>query len=119
MAKILERPRDRARAFCDQYELALPILLAPMAGACPASLSIAVAHAGGMGAMGALISPPDVILRWVHELRAARADRFQLNTWIPDPAPKRDADAEAQVRNFLAGWGPEVPASAGDVVLPD
>jgi nitronate monooxygenase len=116
---MIPRPRDRARAFCDQYALKLPILLAPMAGACPASLSIAVAQAGGMGAMGALISPPDAIRSWAHDVRAAGGEAFQLNTWIPDPLPKRDADTEAQVRNFLAGWGPAVPASAGDVVLPD
>lgn len=114
---MIPRPRDRARAFCDQYGLKLPILLAPMAGACPAGLSIAVAQAGGMGAMGALISPPDAIRSWAREVSAAGA--FQLNTWIPDPPPKRDADTEAQVRNFLAGWGPVVPPSAGDVVLPD
>lgn len=113
------RPRDRARAFCEQYGLKHPILLAPMAGACPVSLSIAVADAGGMGAMGALVSPPDAIRRWVQEVRAAGANAFQLNTWIPDPSPSRDADAEAQVRKFLGAWGPEVPASAGDVVLPD
>ena len=116
---MISRPRDRARAFCDQYGLTVPILLAPMAGACPPSLSIAVARAGGMGAMGALISPPDAIRRWVEEVRAAGANQFQLNTWIPDPSPKRDASAEAQVRSFLAGWGPDVPAAAGDVVLPD
>src|SRR3954449_1859631 len=102
---MISRPRDRARAFCERYGIQLPILLAPMAGACPASLSIAVARAGGMGAMGALPSPPDDIGRWVHELRAAGANAFQLNTWIPDPPPRRDPDAESSVRNFLAGWG--------------
>jgi nitronate monooxygenase len=90
-----------------------------MAGACPASLSIAVARAGGMGAMGALLSPPDAIRRWVQDVRAADVNAFQLNTWIPDPPPRRDAAAEAQIRNVLAAWGPEVPASAADVVLPD
>lgn len=90
-----------------------------MAGASPTSLSIAVAQAGGMGAMGALVSPPDAIRRWVDEVRSAGANALQLNTWIPDPSPTRDAAAEAQVRAFLAGWGPEVSASAGDVVLPD
>jgi len=97
----------------------MPILLAPMAGASPASLSIAVAQAGGMGAMGALTSQPDTIRRWVHDVRAAGVNAFQLNTWIPDPSPKRDVSAEAQVRSFLNGWGPEVSASAGDIVLPD
>src|SRR5262245_24845747 len=116
---MITRPRDRARAFCDRYSLSLPILLAPMAGACPPRLSIAVARAGGMGAMGALISSPDAIREWVSAIRAAGADRFQLNTWIPDPPPKRDDDAEARVRSFLAGWGPDVAASASEVVLPD
>jgi nitronate monooxygenase len=119
MVKTVERPRDRARAFCQRYGITRPILLAPMAGASPASLSIAVVQAGGMGAMGALVSPPDAIRRWVQELTDAGAHAFQLNTWIPDPSPHRDPNAEAQVRDFLAGWGPEVPAAAGDLALPD
>ncbi|MBV9704200.1 MAG: hypothetical protein JO163_15830 [Methylobacteriaceae bacterium] len=45
----------RARSFCERFGLRLPILLAPMAGACPPSLSIAVAKAGGLGACGALL----------------------------------------------------------------
>ena len=39
------RPLDRATTFCVQYGLKVPVMLAPMAGACPASLSIAVANA--------------------------------------------------------------------------
>jgi nitronate monooxygenase len=117
-AKIL-RPRERAARFCSSYGLQVPILLAPMAGACPASLSIAVANAGGMGAMGALMTKADGIRAWVAEFRSQSGGSFQLNTWIPDPPPVRDADAEACVRAFLAHWGPEVPASAGDVTLPD
>jgi nitronate monooxygenase len=44
---------------------------------------------------------------------------FQLNVWIPDPPPVRDVDREARVRAFMRSWGPEVPAGAGDVTLPD
>ncbi len=47
---MLSTPLDRAAAFCEAYDLQIPILLAPMAGACPPSLSIAVANGGGMGA---------------------------------------------------------------------
>jgi nitronate monooxygenase len=115
----MTRPLDRARAFCAKYGLRVPILLAPMAGACPASLSIAVANAGGMGAMGALVSTPPGIADWVREFRAGSDGPFQLNTWIPDPPPWRDATAEARLRAFLAAWGPEVPASAGDILPPD
>jgi nitronate monooxygenase len=112
------RPRDRARSFCEQFGLQVPILLAPMAGACPASLSIAVANAGGMGAMGALLNTPAAILEWAAEFRASSGGPFQLNTWLPDPEPRRDEEAEARVRVFLAQWGPEVPVSAGDVTRP-
>jgi nitronate monooxygenase len=41
--------RARAESFVSQLGIRLPILLAPMAGACPPSLSIAVANAGGLG----------------------------------------------------------------------
>lgn len=96
-----------------------PILLAPMAGACPPSLSIAVAKAGGMGAMGALMTPPQGIRQWVKEFRERSEGPFQLNTWIPDPKPARNRAAEERVRQFLEQWGPPVPPSAGDAVPPD
>jgi nitronate monooxygenase len=112
-------PKDRAAAFCKQYGLQMPILLAPMASACPVSLSIAVANAGGMGAMGALMSNSAAIHAWVNEFRSASRGPFQLNAWIPDLKPQRDADAESRVRAFLGAWGPEVSADAGDAVLPD
>lgn len=119
VSSTISRPRDRAAAFCAKYGLQLPILLAPMAGACPASLSIAVANAGGMGAMGALMTKPSGIRAWVNEFHSGSSGPFQLNTWIPDPKPERDAQAEARVRAFLAAWGAEVPATAGDAAPPD
>lgn len=56
-------PLARARHFADWLGIRVPILLAPMAGACPPSLSIAVANAGGLGACGALLMKPDESLR--------------------------------------------------------
>lgn len=109
----------RAREFCDRFGLGVPILLAPMAGACPPSLSIAVGKAGGMGAMGALPSSPDAIRTWAADVRAGSPGPFQLNTWMPDPVPLRDAAAEERVRAFLESWGPAVSAAAGDGVPPD
>lgn len=109
----------RAQKFCLAYNLRAPILLAPMAGACPASLSIAIANAGGMGACGALLLSPAAISRWASEMRANSNGAFQLNLWIPGPPAKRDAAAEDAVRAFLANWGPPVDAGAGDATPPD
>src|ERR1700761_4502801 len=105
---------DRVQAFCDRFGLKVPILLAPMAGACPPSLSIAVANAGGLGSCGALLMQPPEMAAWGNEVRAHTAGRFQINLWIPDPPPVRDAAHEERVREFLGSWGPQVHPNAGD-----
>ncbi len=115
----MPRPLDRADAFCKTYGLDVPILLAPMAGACPVSLSIAVANAGGMGAMGALVMTPAEIREWVREFRENSKGPLQINNWIPDPPLPRNLDHEKTIRQFLAGWGPAVPEEAGHVAGPD
>jgi nitronate monooxygenase len=105
---------QRAQAFSERLGLRLPILLAPMAGASLPPLSIAVAGAGGLGACGALLLQPPAIAAWAAEVRAGTTGPFQMNLWVPDPAPRRDAAHEARVRSFLAQWGPEVPDAVGD-----
>ena len=109
---------ERAHAFCERLGLRAPILLAPMAGASAPSLSIAVANAGGLGACGVLLMQPDEIRAWSNEVRSKSNGTFQLNVWIPDDPPARDAAREAAVREFLGHWGPAVPAEAGDLGLP-
>lgn len=111
--------QSRAESFCRRFGLKLPILLAPMSGASAPSLSIAVMQAGGLGACGALLMQPDEIVAWADEVRAGADGPYQLNLWIPDPPPRRDAAHEARVRAFLAGWSPPVAANAGDATPPD
>src|SRR5438309_12070587 len=101
--------RRRAEAFCRRFGLRVPILMAPMAGACPAGLAAAVANAGGMGGLGALMTPPDGIAEWAKQFRGQSNGTFQINPWFPDPPPLRDAEHERPVRQFLGQWGPPVP----------
>ncbi len=110
---------DPARAFCARLGLRLPILLAPMAGVPAPALSAAVARAGGMGACGALLMKPEAILAWANDQRGRSNGAFQLNLWIPDPPPPRDAAHEARVRAFVGKFGPEVPAEAANATPPD
>jgi nitronate monooxygenase len=105
----------RAAAFCEMFNLRVPILMAPMAGACPASLAIAIANAGGLGGCGALLMRPDAIKAWASEVRAGSNGGFQINLWIPDPPPNRDMAVEDAVRRFLRKWGAEVAREAADV----
>lgn len=62
----------RARAFCDAFNARVPIPMAPMAGACPPSLAIAVANAGGLGGCGALLMQPDAISKWARPMCGGR-----------------------------------------------
>jgi len=112
-------PAARAQAFCQRFGLQHPILLAPMAGACPPALSAAVMRAGGLGACGALLMAPDAIVQWADAVRAAASGPFQINLWVPDPAPLRDAAHEQALCSFLGGFGPAVSPAAGDATPPD
>jgi nitronate monooxygenase len=109
----------RAEAFCKTYDLRIPILLAPMAGACPPSLSIAIAKAGGLGACGALLMQPAAIKAWAAEARAGSNGGFQINLWIPDPPPSRDEAVESAICAFLRDWGSHTTPAAGDATPPD
>ena len=116
---ISHAPLDRAEAFCRRFDLALPIAMAPMAGACPPPLAAAVANAGGLGACGALMMSPEAIARWASTFRDHSNGGFQMNLWIPERAPQRDEAQEALTRAFLASWGPEPEPKDGDAKMPD
>lgn len=95
--------------------MTVPVLSAPMAGACPPALAAAVAGAGGMGAAGVVQDPPERIGEWMREFRAASPGPVQLNVWIPDP-PVDDAARVGAAERFLSTLG-----TAGDrpIATPD
>jgi nitronate monooxygenase len=99
---------QRVQEFCERFGLAVPILEAPMAGACPPELAIAVAEAGGMGANGVVLDHPDRIARWVERFRAGSSGPFQLNIWIPDE-PVTDPARIAAATEFLHLFGTPGP----------
>src|SRR5256714_1328102 len=80
----------RARTFCERFGLRVPILLAPMAGACPPSLSIAVANAGGLRACGGSVMKPEEIRAWREPFRKGTQGGVQINLWRPGRPPARD-----------------------------
>ena len=108
----------RAAAFCQAYSLTRPIVMAPMAGACPPALAAAVASAGGMGAGGMVGDGPDGISAWAAKVRAATNGAFMMNLWAPDPLPERDPAHEAALRDMLAGFGPPPPQEI-DLAAPE
>jgi nitronate monooxygenase len=118
---VLTDAARRVDVFCEAQGLSAPILMAPMAGACPPALAAAVMKAGGMGGCGALLMDSDAIASWASDVRAKSDGPFQINLWVPDPTPERASKHERRVVDFLADWGPrpgelsaELPISFAD-----
>ena len=101
----------RVHEFCERYRLRVPIIEAPMAGACPPELAIAVAQAGGMGADGVVLDQPDRIAAWAERFRTGSDGAFQLNIWVPDP-PLDEPDRTEAAARFLQHFG--VPVNTTD-----
>lgn len=109
----------RAQLFAQHLGLHMPMAQAPMAGVPAVGLAAAVAQAGGLASLGALLMDPPAITSWVQRYRTAAQGPLHINLWVPDPPPMRDAAHEATLRQFLGHWGPPVDAAAGNTPLQD
>ncbi|SDW63097.1 nitronate monooxygenase [Pseudomonas syringae] len=77
------------------FNIALPILQAPMAGATGSSMAIAVAKAGGLGSLPCAMLTPEQILEEVAIFRQHSSDApLNLNFFCHQPPPRDDARAE-------------------------
>ena len=90
------------------FEVALPIIQAPMAGGpdTPA-LAAAVSGAGGLGSLGCAYSTPAQIHELVHAVRAATDRPFALNLFVRADAAD-DESAAARVGPVLAPFFEEL-----------
>ncbi|WP_372013038.1 NAD(P)H-dependent flavin oxidoreductase [Pseudoxanthomonas sp. 10H] len=99
-----------------QLGLSIPLLLAPMAGVAGADLAIAIARAGGLGAIAAATLTPSQLREEVARFRGAIDAPLNLNFFAHrDVAPTAAAVARwrAALQPLHARLGLEVPAGVG------
>lgn len=101
---------------CDLLGIDVPILQAPMAGHQDADLALAVAGAGGLGALPCATLDEAGIQRELERFRAASAAAVNVNFFCHE-APRRDAAGEAawteSLKRYYAEFDlspPEIPA---------
>lgn len=92
----------------------LPILQAPMAGAQGSALAIAVARAGGLGALPCAMLSPEAMAEELTAFRAATAAPINVNFFTHVP-PEPDAAAMARWHEALAPYYAEFDLDIGAV----
>ena len=96
------------RRILDLLGIEHPILLAPMAGPCTADLAIAVAEAGGLGALPCALATPDQIRRDLGIVRQRTSRPVNLNFFVhkpPAPDAARDARWKARLNGYYSEHG--------------
>jgi nitronate monooxygenase len=78
-----------------------PVLQAPMARYATPQLAAAVSEAGGLGALGSAVLPPDDLLAQAAAVREATDRPFLINFFCHEP-PQPSAEAAAAAREALA-----------------
>jgi nitronate monooxygenase len=93
----------------DWFELAVPVIQAPMGGG-PSTpeLVTAVSNAGGMGSIAAGYLQPDEIRRQVDVVRTATDRPFLVNMFVVEETPVASEDARATAASLLAGLRAEL-----------
>lgn len=98
----------------ERLGIALPILQAPMAGAQGSELAIAVARAGGLGALPCAMLSPEAMAEELGAIRAATEAPINVNFFCHVP-PGPDADGMARWHAALAPYYAEFGLDIGAV----
>ena len=103
------------------FQVAVPIVLAPMAGeASTPALAAAVSNGGGLGSLGAAYSSPDAIRQMIRATRALTDKPFAINLFVIDPVtadPAKVTAARAVLEPWRARYG--VADDVPGLALPD
>jgi nitronate monooxygenase len=108
-------PDDRIR---DLFGIELPILQAPMAGAVLADMAVAVAEAGGLGALPAALLDAQGFRTQLGVIRQRTKKPINVNFFChrpPAPDPAREAAWKARLAPYYRelGLDPDMPTPAG------
>jgi nitronate monooxygenase len=88
------------RRLLELFEIEVPIVQAPMAGAQGSELAAAVARAGGLGSIACSLLDDDAVRAEVAAFRAATHGRLNLNFFCHDPVPGDPAVDDAWNRTL-------------------
>ncbi len=83
------------------FGIRLPVLQAPMARVAGPELAAAVSEAGGLGAIGSAILPPEDLHRQAHAVRALTSAPFNLNFFSHTP-PRMGGEQDDVARERAA-----------------
>ncbi len=92
---------------CDLLGIEHPIIQAPMAGATPPAVAVAVSNAGGLGSLGCAAKTPDQVREDVAALQDGANHAFNINFFVHD-VPEPNAEDEAAMQQRLAPYYAEL-----------
>jgi nitronate monooxygenase len=98
--------------FCDLFEIELPIVQAPMAGASDAELAIAVSEAGGLGSLPCAMLTPDQVRTSFRNIRQRTVRPINFNFFC-HRAPVPDVVRESEWKDRLGPYYREFGINPG------
>jgi nitronate monooxygenase len=103
-----------ATSIAQLFDIAYPLIQAPMAGSQGNALAIAVSNAGGLGSLPCAMLTNDAIRNELEAIRAGTTAPYNVNFFVHHE-PEPDPTAEAQWRETLAPYYAEFDIDPDDI----